>query len=209
MSWSFRILAASTVGLLVAGCDLISQVGQDFQTPATVEVTGAFEGACVRLNVLRDGAAVGNWSMCSAPFRFRLPVPDGPYTLNAQAGQDGLVYQEANVRVTLRRGQQVSLSLRRRTVQVEVTAPWLATDRPGLAEVWMKPEEVRGAATYADTPPAGLEGRVLVGREVIAEGRARLRSPTGRDVAVRVVQGEQSGMVRVSRIEADSRVVVP
>jgi hypothetical protein len=209
MSWSFRILAASAVGLLVTGCDLIAQVGQDFQTPATVEVVGAFEGACVRLDALRDRAAVGNWTVCSAPFRFRLPVPDGPYTLDAQAGQDGLVYQEANVQVTLRRGQQVSLPLRRRTVQLEVTAPWLAADRPGLAEVWMKPEEVRGAATYADTPPSGLEGRVLVGREVIAEGRARLRSPTGRDVAVRVVQGEQSGMVRVSRIEADGRVVVP
>ncbi|MCL6569204.1 MAG: hypothetical protein K6T35_10050, partial [Meiothermus silvanus] len=96
----------------------------------------------------------------------------------------------------------------RKRVKVQVTAAWLDPAKAALAEAWILPQEARGVATYADPPPAGLEGRVLVAREVVTNGQATLFVPTGRDVAFRLVQAGAEGTTRVSRLEADGKVVV-
>lgn len=213
------------LALLVSGCDVISGVAGDFQPAAVVEVAGAAQGACVRLDVLKEGKLAGSQEECTDdplagqnpdgsvhrtdPYSFRVNLPDGAYTLVGQAGRDGLVYQEGRTEASLKKGGRTTLALSRKRVQVEVTAAWLDPAQGGLAEAWMLPQEAVGVPTYADPPPASLEGRVLVAREVVAQGAATLSVPTGRDVAFRLVQGEAEGVVRVSRLEADGKVVVP
>jgi hypothetical protein len=188
---------------------VISGVAGDFQPAAVVEVAGAAQGACVRLDVLKEGKLAGSQEGCTAPYSFRVNLPDGAYTLVGQAGRDGLVYQEGRTEATLKKGGRTTVALSRKRVSVQVTAAWLDPARTGLAEAWMLPQETWGVATYADTPPANLAGRVLVAREVVAQGAATLSVPTGKDVAFRLVQGEAEGVSRVSRLEADGRVVVP
>lgn len=196
------------LALLVSGCDVISGVAGEFQPAALVEVTGALEGACVRLEAIKDNRTAGSWTGCTEPYSFRVDLPDGAIILVGQAGRDGLVYQEGRTEASLKKGGRTALALSRKRVSVEVTAAWLDPAKGGLAEAWMLPQEAVGVPTYADPPPASLEGRVLVAREVVAQGWATLSVPTGRDVAFRLVQGEAQGITRVSRLEADGKVVV-
>lgn len=205
----FVVLGGAALALLVSGCDVISGVAGEFQPAALVEVAGALEGACVRLEAIKDNRTAGSWEGCTAPYTFRVDLPDGAYTLVGQAGRDGLVYQEGRTEATLRKGGRTGVALSRKRVNVQVTAAWLDPAQGGLAETWMLPQEAAGVPTYADPPPAGLEGRVLVAREVVAQGKATLSVPTGRDVAFRLVQGESMGLTRVSRLEADGKVVIP
>lgn len=207
MRWSSK-LTVLAAGVLISGCDLVSQFGQDFQSPATVQVLGAFTGACVHLSAKTTKATVGSWTDCTAPFAFNLNLADGSYTLDARAKHDGLAYKQGQTTAVLRRGQTTQVALSRRFVQVEATAAWL-NEQPGMAEVWLLPEQVKGAPTFMDQPPAELAGQVLVAREVIAQRVSRLRTPTGLDVAIRLVQGQQSGITRLSRLEGDTRVVLP
>lgn len=202
------LLGGALLALLVSGCDVISGVAGEFQPAALVEVTGALEGACVRLEAFKDSRTAGSWTGCTAPYTFRVDLPDGAYTLVGQAGRDGLVYQEGRTDATLKKGGRTGVALSRKRVKVQVTAAWLDPAQGGLAEAWILPQEARGVATYADPPPASLEGRVLVAREVVTNGQATLFVPTGRDVAFRLVQAGAEGTTRVSRLEADGKVVV-
>jgi hypothetical protein len=202
-------VGGALLALLVSGCDTLSGIAGDFQPAAVVEVAGAAEGSCVRLEALKEGRTAGSWTGCTAPYSFRVSLPDGAYTLVGQAGRDGLVYQEGRTEASLKKGGRTALALSRKRVSVEVTAAWLDPAKGGLAEAWMLPQEAVGVPTYADPPPASLEGRVLVAREVVAQGTGTLSVPTGREVAFRLVQGEAQGVARVSRLEADGRVVVP
>lgn len=203
------LLGGACLALLISGCDAISGVAGEFQPAPQVEVTGALEGACVQMSALSEGKVAGSWSGCTAPYTFRVDLPDGAYTLVGQAGRGGLVYQEGRTEATLRKGGRVEVPLLRKRVNVQVTAAWLNPAQAALAEAWMLPQEAAGVPTYADPPPKGLEGRVLVAREVVAQGTGQLSVPTGRDVAFRLVQGETAGVAKVSRLEADGRVVVP
>lgn len=203
------LLGGALLALLVSGCDVISGVAGEFQPAALVEVTGALEGACVRLEAIKDNRTAGSWTGCTAPYSFRVDLPDGAIILVGQAGRDGLVYQEGRVEASLKKGGRTALALSRKRVSVQVTAAWLDPAQGGLAEAWMLPQEAVGVPTYADPPPASLEGRVLVAREVVAQGWATLSVPTGRDVAFRLVQAKAEGTTRVSRLEADGKVVVP
>lgn len=203
------LLGGALLALLVSGCDAISGVAGEFQPAALVEVTGAPEGACVRLEAIKDNRTAGSWAGCTAPYTFRVDLPDGAYTLVGQAGRDGLVYQEGRTDATLKKGGRTGVALERKRVNVQVTAAWLDPGQGGLAEAWMLPQEAAGVPAYADPPPASLSGRVLVAREVVAQGKATLSVPTGRDVAFRLMQGEREGVTRVSRLEADGKVVVP
>jgi hypothetical protein len=207
MRWSSKLVIL-TAGVFIAGCDLISQFGQDFQNPATVQVQGTFKDACIYLDARTERGLVGSWTDCVEPFAFRLNLADGSYTLDARAKHDGLAYKQGQTTALLRRGQTTQVGLSRRFVQVEATAAWLTT-APGVAEAWMLPGQLKGAPTFMDQPPAELAGRVLVAREVIVNNRGTLRVPTGLDVAIRLVQGQQSGISRLSRLEGDVRVVLP
>lgn len=209
MKRSVVIGGAGLLALLISGCDAISGVAGEFQPAAVVEVEGALEGACVSLSALKEERAVGSWEGCTKPYSFRVNLPDGPYTLVGQAGRDGLIYQEARTEATLKKGSQRRLALSRKRVNVQVTAAWTDPAAGGLAEVWMTPQEAAGVPTYSDEPPASLRGRVLVAREVVVQGGATLSVPTGKDVAFRLAQGEREGITRVSRLEADGKVVVP
>ncbi|WP_024049824.1 hypothetical protein [Meiothermus ruber] len=202
-------VGGALLALLVSGCDTLSGIAGDFQPAAVVEVAGAAEGSCVRLEALKEGRTAGSWTGCTAPYSFRVNLPDGAYTLALQAGRDGLTYQEGRTEATLKKGGQTTVALSRKRVEVQVTAAWLDPAKAALAEAWMLPQEAQGVATYADPPPAGLAGRVLVAREVVAQGEGSLNVPTGKDVAFRLVQGEAQGVARVSRLEADGKVVVP
>lgn len=203
------LFGGALLALLVSGCDTLSGIAGDFQPAAVVEVAGAAEGSCVRLEALKEGRTAGSWTGCTEPYSFRVSLPDGAYTLVGRAERDGLVYQEGRTEASLKKGGRTALALSRKRVSVEVTAAWLDPAKGGLAEAWMLPQEAVGVPTYADPPPASLEGRVLVAREVVAQGTGTLSVPTGREVAFRLVQGEAQGVARVSRLEADGRVVVP
>ncbi|PZA07435.1 hypothetical protein [Meiothermus sp. Pnk-1] len=203
------LLGGAALALLVSGCDVISGVAGEFQPAALVEVTGALEGMCVRLDALKEGKLTGSWEGCAKPYSFRVNLPDGAYTLVGQAGRDGLVYQEGRTDATVKKGGRTTVPLSRKRVSVQVTAAWLDPAQGGLAEAWMLPQEAVGVPTYADEPPSSLKGRVLVAREVVAQAKATLSVPTGKDVAFRLVQGETQGVTRVSRLEADGKVVVP
>ncbi|ADH62453.1 hypothetical protein Mesil_0520 [Allomeiothermus silvanus DSM 9946] len=205
----FVVLGGAALALLISGCDTLSGIAGDFQPAARVEVAGALEGMCVRLEAFKDSRTVGSWEGCTEPYSFRVNLPDGAYTLVGQAGRDGLTYQEGRTEATLNKGGQTTVALSRKRVKVQVTAAWLDPAKAALAEAWMLPQEARGVATYADPPPAGLEGRVLVAREVVAQGAGSLNAPTGKDVVFRLVQGESVGVARVSRLEADGKVVIP
>lgn len=202
-------VGGALLALLVSGCDTLSGIAGDFQPAAVVEVAGAAEGSCVRLEALKEGRTAGSWTGCTAPYSFRVSLPDGAYTLVGRAERDGLTYQEGWTEATLNKGGQTTVALSRKRVKVQVTAAWLDPAKAALAEAWMLPQEARGVATYADPPPAGLEGRVLVAREVVAQGAGSLNAPTGKDVVFRLVQGESVGVARVSRLEADGKVVIP
>ena len=202
------LFGGALMALLVSGCDTLSGIAGEFQPTPEVEVVGALKGACVRLEAIKDNRTAGSWEGCTAPYTFRVDLPNGAYTLVGQAGRDGLVYQEGRTEATLRKGGRTGVALSRKRVKVQVTAAWLDPAKAALAEAWMLPQEAQGVATYADPPPAGLAGRVLVAREVVAQGVGSLNVPTGKDVAFRLVQGETEGVVRVSRLEADGKVVV-
>lgn len=205
----FVVLGGAALALLISGCDTLSGIAGDFQPAARVEVAGALEGMCVRLEAFKDSRTVGSWEGCTEPYSFRVNLPDGAYTLVGQAGRDGLIYQEGRTEATLRKGGQTTVALSRKRVNVQVTAAWLDPAKAALAEAWMLPQEAQGVATYADPPPAGLAGRVLVAREMVAQGAGSLNVPTGKDVAFRLVQAGAEGTTRVSRLEADGKVVVP
>jgi len=203
------VLGGAVLALLISGCDTLSGIAGDFQPAARVEVAGALEGMCVHLEAFKDSRTVGSWEGCTEPYSFRVDLPDGAYTLALQAGRDGLTYQEGRTEATLKKGGQTTVALSRKRVKVQVTAAWLDPAKAALAEAWMLPQEAQGVATYADPPPASLNGRVLVAREVVAQGAGSLNVPTGKDVAFRLVQGESMGLTRVSRLEADGKVVIP
>ena len=203
------VLGGALLALLVSGCDALSGIAGEFQPTPEVEVVGPSEGVCVRLEAIKETRTVGSWTSCTTPYTFRVSLPNGAYTLVGRAERDGLVYQEGRAEATLERGRRTLVGLSRKRVNVQVTAAWVDPGQGGLAEAWMLPQEAVGVPTYADTPPDSLNGRVLVAREVVAQGRATLSTPTGKDVAFRLVQGETEGVVRVSRLEADGRVVVP
>jgi len=193
--------------LLVSGCDVISEVA-GFK-PAVVEVGGALADSCVTLSVLSQGNAVGSWEKCSSPYKFDVDLPDANYTLLAQAKRNGIIYQEKQQEALLRKGGRNTLSLSRKRVSVEITAAWMDGTKSGVAEAWMLPAEVAGATAYNETPPAGLEERVLVAREVASQGKATLSVPTGRDVAFRLVQEQTQGIARVNQLTENIRLVVP
>lgn len=202
------VLGGALLALLVSGCDVLSEVGGDFQPAAQVTVRGVTNG-CVRLEAQQEVRLAGSWTGCAEPYTFRVNLPDGAYTLIGQAEVNGMVYQEGRTEAAVKKGGQTTLYLSRKRVKVQVTAAWLNPAQGGLAEAWMLPQEAVGVPTYADEPPADLSGRVLVAREVVTQGAASLNVPTGLDVAFRLVQGDAQGFTRVSRLEADARVVVP
>jgi len=202
-------VGGALLALLVSGCDAVSGVAGEFQPAPLVEVTGALEGMCVRLEALKESRTAGSWEGCAPPYAFRVELAEGVYTLVGRAEREGLVYQEGRAEATLRKGGRTGVALSRKRVKVQVTAVWLDPAQGGLAEAWMLPQEAGGVPTYEEPPPAGLEGRVLVAREVVVQGAGNLSVPTGKDVAFRLVQGGREGVTRISRLEADGKVVIP
>ncbi|MCL6531628.1 MAG: hypothetical protein K6T70_16170, partial [Meiothermus ruber] len=130
------LFGGALMALLVSGCDTLSGIAGEFQPTPEVEVVGALEGACVRLEAIKETRTVGSWTGCTAPYTFRVSLPNGAYTLVGRAERDGLTYQEGRTEATLKKGGQTTVALSRKRVKVQVTAAWLDPAKAALAEAW-------------------------------------------------------------------------
>lgn len=200
MRWFGSLLLA-----LLPGCELVDE----FTPPALLEVE-AFQGAqTVEVEVLDKGKTLFQKALSlqgggSATFSFKLR--EGFYTVVVRVLAYGIPYETFQGEVKLAPGAKRTLRPGRMVVNVEGAASWLLPDAPALLEVYYPPEEAFGVPVYGET----LEGRVLVGREVIPEGRnsAVLSVPTGRNPLFRIVQGELEGRAALRQVVGDTRVVV-
>lgn len=193
---------------LLPGCELV-KLAEEFTPPALLEVE-TFQGAqVVEVEVLDRGKTLFQKALSlqgggSATFSFKLR--EGFYTVVVRVLAYGIPYETFQGEVKLAPGAKSPVRPSRTVVNVEGAARWLLPDAPALLEAYYPPEEAFGVPVYGET----LEGRVLVSREVIPEGRnsAVLSVPTGRNPLFRIVQGEVEGKAVLSQVVEDTRVVV-
>ncbi|WP_114313591.1 hypothetical protein [Thermus caldifontis] len=144
---------------------------------------------------------------CTPPFTLTLTPPDGSYrTILVRAYRDGFAFQEGQV--TARAGESRSVSMARKRVQVELTAPGFTVDTTAYGEVWLRPEDQEGVALYGDPSPVGYDGYRLADRGMVVNGVATLSVPTGRMVLFRLV-GSRTTQGVVELVDGERRVVLP
>lgn len=144
---------------------------------------------------------------CTPPFTLTLTPPDGSYrTILVRAYRDGFVFQEGQV--SARAGESRSVSMARKRVQVELTAPGFTVDTTAYGEVWLRPEDGEGVVFYGDPSPPGYPGYRLADRSLVVNGVALLKVPTGRMVLFRLVGARTTEGV-VDLVEEDRSVVLP
>ncbi|WP_038044094.1 hypothetical protein [Thermus tengchongensis] len=178
---------------LLAGC---GEFAQEFQTPARLQVVGAKEGACLTVKV-QDQAQ----TRCEGDtFRFR--GLSGEYPVEVVAEWRGLPVQGFEGRVRLQSGATARVEVVRKTLSLEVEAPWAGSG--AVYEAWVEGDWAFGVSAYPDSPPGGLEGMVLVAR-----GGPSLKVPTAPKAAVRVRDGAAEARVVVDSPTEGLRVRVP
>lgn len=207
------------LALLATGCDVLSDISGEFQSPATVKVLaegkmGEFlKEACVRLSIKKEEREVRSLSDCKkASYSFQVDLPEGEYELVAQGVESDIPYLEGSLPAVIRRGQEVEIRLDRKKASVVVEAYGFNTSQEAILEVWFLEKELVGGVSYyrGEEPPEGLEGRVLIAREGLKPKghQAELSVPTGLDVAFLVRQGDAKGVDRLDIREDAQKVSV-
>lgn len=178
--------------LLLAGC---SELQGEFQGPSRLEVVGAKEGACITAKV------AGQSTTKCGESTFRFSGLSGKVSVQVQAVWRGLEVQGYQGEVELHPGKTVRVELARKTLSLQVEAPWASPQ--AVYEAWVPAEWAFGVTVYPGSAPAGLEGTRLV-----AKGDRLLRVPTAPYAWVRVRDGNAEARARMDSLSDGIRVLV-